>query len=225
MRWSHVFTAYDYLLRQRGRFGSDINLNIDKELLLVEEIGVYSSLMDTLFDFDHITYSHSMQVMLLSMYFGKALGLLSQDVATIGVNGLVHDLGKLNIPQEIICSAGRLLPEEDALIKLHPLFISEFKLPAQYTVMALYHHERVTGLGYPHGVSDIPFIGKLGAIVDVYDALSAHRTYRASLTNAEIAKIMFDYEADGFDSGMLDVFKRALILPATGSGSTVIKLG
>ncbi|MBP2002583.1 putative nucleotidyltransferase with HDIG domain [Paenibacillus shirakamiensis] len=133
---------------------------------------------------DNYTYNHSMQVGMLSYYIALWLGYSQPNAYKAGKAGFLHDIGKSKIPDEILNKPGKLTPEEYEIIKLHTLHGYEIirnsvqdELTAQ---VALQHHEREDGTGYPNGLRDeqIHPFAKITAIADVYSAMTSNRVYQ-----------------------------------------------
>lgn len=136
---------------------------------------------------DDTIYAHSLNVGLLARVLGKWLKFSNQDIDTLTLAGLLHDIGKLRIPDAIMNKPGRLTPEEFAIIKMHPRIgydtISTSSLDLRIKQSILMHHERCDGSGYPFGFmqQDISKFAMIISIVDVYDAMTAARSYRGPL--------------------------------------------
>lgn len=151
--------------------------------------------------YDDFTYMHCINVSLLSNILGRWLGLNDNDIEILTVGGLLHDLGKLSIPGDIIRKPGKLSPTEYNIIKTHT--VQGYKIlqtqPVDDNVkdIALMHHERCDGSGYPLGITadKISPYAKITAIADVYDAMTAARIYRGPLCPFKVIGI---FEAEGY---------------------------
>ncbi len=134
---------------------------------------------------DEYTYMHSVAVCALMMVLAKELGLAETETRQAGLAGLLHDIGKAGIPVEILNKPGALTDEEFTLVKLHPERGHELLLQAGITDevvldVCLHHHERIDGAGYPKklSVDEISLFAKMGAVCDVYDAITSNRPYK-----------------------------------------------
>ena len=134
---------------------------------------------------DDYTFAHSVNVCVLALMTGITLGYSSQQLAILGVGALLHDLGKVKIPDEILNKPGRLTREEYSLIKMHTVYGSELisaskNLNHLHALMAYQHHESCDGTGYPEGIKAEEFhdFSQIISIVDKFDALTADRVYR-----------------------------------------------
>lgn len=137
---------------------------------------------------DDSIYAHSLNVALISYTLGKWLKMSKEDLDVLLLAGLLHDVGKTKIPSEILDKPGKYTDEEFSLVKQHPIFGFELldatpQLDPRIKNAALMHHERCDGSGYPHGLSgsDIDDFAQIIAIADVYDAMTAARSYRSPL--------------------------------------------
>ena len=150
--------------------------------------------------YDDITYVHSMNVSLICNVFGKWLGMSKEDIDILTLGGLLHDIGKLKIPDNIIRKPEKLSPAEYNIIKTHSLqgynILKDKNIDENIKQIALMHHERCDGSGYPLGLSDdkINMYAKIVAIADVYDAMTAARVYRGPLCPFKVISI---FESEG----------------------------
>jgi putative nucleotidyltransferase with HDIG domain len=136
-------------------------------------------------EFDEYTTTHSLNVSVLTMALAEAVGLAQQDVRTFGVAGLLHDLGKVNVPEEILNKPGKLTEEERTIMQQHPvdgakLIIESGRRLDLAAAVAHEHHIMINGHGYPacHYRRDCHKASKLVHVCDVYDALRTRRPYR-----------------------------------------------
>lgn len=134
---------------------------------------------------DEYTYMHSVAVCALMVALAKELDLTQAEIKQAGLAGLLHDLGKAAIPSEVLNKPGALTEEEFTLVKLHPERGYELLLKANITDevtldVCLHHHEKVNGTGYPKKLKaeEISIFAKMGAVCDVYDAITSNRPYK-----------------------------------------------
>ena len=168
-------------------------------------------------DYDDSTFNHSMNVALICNVFADWMHMSAMEKEIATVAGLLHDIGKLRIPEQIVKKAARLTDEEYDVIKTHPmegyniLFESRFISSVQNA--ALMHHERYDGTGYPLGLkgNQIDKYAKMVAIADVYDAMTAARVYRGALCPFKVIE-MFEQEGlSMFDPEYLLVFLENIV--------------
>lgn len=136
---------------------------------------------------DDVTYGHSINVSLLCNLFGQWLGMNDEELRLLTAAGMLHDIGKTLIPPEIITKAGKLTDAEFTVIKQHPelgcKLLKERGVAVEIQYAALMHHERVNGNGYPYGLAGdkIHKMASIVSICDIYDAMTADRSYRNKL--------------------------------------------
>lgn len=177
---------------------------------------------------DNYTYLHSVAVSGLMIALGKQLGLEGGSLKSAGVAGLMHDVGKAFIPNEVLNKPGKLTDEEFAVIKEHPtkgwgaLSIAEGANEIALDV-CLHHHERVDGHGYPEGVSGdkLTLFARMGAVCDVYDALTSNRCYKNGWEPAEALRKMAEWREGHFDEKVFHAFVRTIGIYPVG---TLVKL-
>ena len=174
-------------------------------------------ILHNLRDYDDSTFNHCMNVALICNVFADWMHMSSMEKEIATVSGLLHDIGKLRIPEQIVKKAARLTDEEYDLIKTHPmegyniLFESRFISSVQNA--ALMHHERSDGSGYPLGLkgNQIDKFAKMVAIADVYDAMTAARVYRGALCPFKVIE-MFEQEGlSMFDAEYILVFMENIV--------------
>lgn len=156
------------------------------ELVLQEEAylgGDVRALMERLAEKDAYTEGHTRRVALLAVQLGEALGLPPIRLRDLATGGLLHDVGKLSIPDEILRKPGPLDEDEFEAIQRHPergeRLLRDLGFPSRVRSLVLDHHERLDGSGYPRGIgASLPFEARILAVCDVYDALISPRVYR-----------------------------------------------
>jgi HD-GYP domain-containing protein (c-di-GMP phosphodiesterase class II) len=141
---------------------------------------------------DRYTRGHSERVAYMATRLGDAIGLDAESAQRLHIAGLVHDVGKIGVPEAVLGKPGRLTDDEFALIKLHPeighRILKDIPQFSDILPGVLYHHERWDGRGYPHGIKgdEIPMFARLIAIADSFDAMSSTRTYRSALPREKV---------------------------------------
>jgi putative nucleotidyltransferase with HDIG domain len=190
---------------------SEHNTPIDTHSLLDNVAQLFRSrstiveLFDMIYNMRSISdsaYAHSLNVSLISRMIGRWLKFDKQDLDTLTTAGLLHDIGKVRIPDEILNKTGALTDEEFAMIKEHPklgydILKNQPNLDPRITKAALMHHERCDGSGYPSRLTEdaIDDYAMIVAIADVYDAMTAARAYRAPLCPFQVIS---NFEKDGY---------------------------
>jgi putative nucleotidyltransferase with HDIG domain len=168
-------------------------------------------------NYDDMTYVHSLNVSLICNVFGGWLKLSAVDIRMLTLAGLLHDIGKMLIPREIIAKPGKLSEEEFKIIKTHSAkgyqVLKDQSIDIRVKYSALMHHERCDGSGYPNGfVSEqIDDFAKIIAIADVYDAMTSNRRYRNAICPFDVVE---EFEKDGFlryDPGFLMTFLERIV--------------
>jgi HD-GYP domain-containing protein (c-di-GMP phosphodiesterase class II) len=190
---------------------------------------------------DEYTYAHCVNVSILSVAIGQTLGLARHVLANLGVAGLLHDVGKLSIPVEVLGKPAQLSAEEWALMRRHPLEGAKLvmRMPGLSDLtrdalnVCLYHHVRFGGGGYPTlaRVAPPPTLARIVAAADCYDAMSAHRSYRSRpFTGREVLSILLGQDRAAFDPAVLWALVQTVgLYPAgtlmqTESGHVVLSL-
>ncbi len=159
---------------------------------------------------DYATFTHSANVAFYAGMLASELGLSKHEVELITTGGLLHDLGKLDIDDKILCKPGRLTEEEFRVIKMHPTrgfdqLSQRTDLNAGQLMMVYQHHERLDGKGYPVGVVDdeIHLWAKICAVVDVFEALTSFRPYRSPMPKLRVLDILQEDSGVAFDPEVL----------------------
>lgn len=172
---------------------------------------------------DSFTYLHSLAVCALMVNFARHAGFAKADVHELGMAGLLHDVGKTAVGSAILVKPGRLTPEEMEIMRTHAMAGHEIlsrggHFPATVLDVALHHHEKIDGTGYPHKlVGDaISVPAKMAAIADVYDAVTSNRPYKEASLPSESLADMFTWKGH-FDPGLLQTFIRSVGIYPVGS--------
>jgi len=159
-------------------------------------MGILFALAKALEARDDDTASHSLNVTKYSMLLGQQLGLDEEEMRILGQGAMLHDLGKIGIPDEILKKPGNLDEFEFERIKEHPRLTSEILAPLEtsncYSSIARSHHERWDGNGYPDGLNgeNIPLLARIVAVADAWDAMTTNRVYRLGMSEKMALKIL-----------------------------------
>ena len=165
---------------------------------------------------DHYTCGHSERVGYLSRLVGEGMGLPSNELKILEMSGLLHDVGKIGIPEGILCKPGKLTDDEYETIKSHPRMGYEILKPiASFEEVlngVLYHHENPDGTGYPEGLSgdQIALFARIIHVVDVFDALTSTRSYRVAFSVEQACEILRKESGTKLDGEVTEIFLRLL---------------
>lgn len=194
---------------QTGVALQSVRLFEDRERLFM---GILTALSRSIDAKSRWTAGHSERVAEYAERIGRALSLSVGDMRTLSISSLLHDIGKIGVPEHILDKPGRLSDEEFAAIKTHPAKGAEIigDIPFYDIIKSgiLYHHERWDGSGYPFGLSGeaIPLHARIIAVADVYDAITDDRPYRKGLNRSEAAEFFKKNRTTMFDAMLVDVF-------------------
>jgi putative nucleotidyltransferase with HDIG domain len=168
-------------------------------------------------EFDQYTTTHSMNVAVLTMALAEALGLAARDVRGFGIAGLLHDIGKVKIPLEVLTKAGRFTEQERLVMNQHPVDGARIILRSEEdmdvaAVVAYEHHIMLNGDGYPRFRfrRDCHYASKLVHVCDVYDALRTNRPYREAWPHDRTLAYLTDRAGIEFDPELVDAFVRMM---------------
>ncbi len=212
-----VKRVYDVFQQVRSRGTFDINPMAKASASIVNDIMERRNNLVQLTDIrshDMYTFAHCVNVAMLSTIMGVLCGFENDKLSELTLSALLHDLGKISIPLEVLNKQGRLTDEEFAVIKNHPVagyeHIQRMNLPngELLSVVARQHHEKMDGTGYPDhrkGPS-IHIYGRIGAIADVYDALTSTRPYKKAYSPSVAYNIMARCSPGHFDEELLKIF-------------------
>jgi putative two-component system response regulator len=161
---------------------------------------------------DHETHGHSQRVTDMTLRLAQAVGVPEDRLLHIRRGALLHDVGKIGIPDSILNKPGPLSEEEWGIMRKHPVYAYELLYPIVYLRPALeipyYHHEHWDGSGYPLGLKGeaIPQAARIFAVIDVWDALGSNRPYRAPWPEEKISAHLCEKRTILFDPQIIDVF-------------------
>jgi HD-GYP domain-containing protein (c-di-GMP phosphodiesterase class II) len=172
---------------------------------------------------DDYSFMHSVAVCALMVALARQLGHDEQACREAGLAGLLHDVGKALMPPDVLAKPGRLSDDEWATMRTHPerghaLLEAGGSVTESALDVVLHHHERIDGRGYPHGVAGdaITLLARMGAVCDVYDAITSNRPYKAGWDPAESIARMVSWQGH-FDAAVLGAFVHSLGIYPTGS--------
>ncbi len=194
--------SFEDIVTRKSAVDTDILLADARKILSQSSSGMeIINMLQCIRNYDDATFVHSLNVALICNIIGKWLHFTPEDLDTITLCGLLHDIGKLLIPSEIILKPAKLTKEEYTKIKTHSYLgfelLKNTMLDSRVKKAALLHHERCDGSGYPFAYQSdrIDSFSKLVAIADVYDAMASPRVYRGPLSPFEVMSII---ESEGY---------------------------
>ncbi|MDR0549616.1 MAG: HD-GYP domain-containing protein [Deltaproteobacteria bacterium] len=204
---------------------NEVQENVDE---LVESVSRNQDALTALIKlrrFDDYTYTHSLNVSVLSIASGKTLGLSDKELKILGLGTMFHDLGKCRIPAFILNKPSKLTDEEFVIMRNHAALSAEIlieqKLPVDDLVIkvARHHHERMDGSGYPDNLkgADIPHLATICGLSDVYDALTSDRVYHKGMLPHEALKFIYGLRGTHFQPEWVDRFVQSVGIYPPGS--------
>lgn len=174
-----------------------------------------SSLLEMLRIKDTATLDHSTRVANYAKLIGPALNLSIFDQNMLYIGALLHDIGKVTIPETILKKSSKLTTSEYEIIKTHPqagieVLESVFpETPLEIKDMILHHHERIDGEGYPSNLkgNEIPYLARILSVIDSYDAMTSNRCYQKRLTLGHTMNELIKGKNTQFDAEIVEIFK------------------
>jgi putative nucleotidyltransferase with HDIG domain len=166
---------------------------------------------------DKETEGHTQRVTDITLALAEQMGLAEEDCKYIRWGALLHDIGKMGIPDSILLKPGPLTDDEWKIMRRHPQYAYDLLKPISYleksVEIPLYHHEKWDGTGYPHGEKgkQIPLGARIFSVVDVWDALTSHRPYRPAWTQEQAREYILEQSGKHFDPEIVDVFMTFLV--------------
>ncbi|WP_026688462.1 HD-GYP domain-containing protein [Alteribacter aurantiacus] len=181
------------------------------------------SLLSSAYCYDSYIFHHSLNVTVYALALGERMGLRDSQLKDLGLGALLHDIGKMAVPTEVLHKQQALTDEEFALIKEHTtagyeLLRKAHTIPLLSAHCAYQHHERLNGSGYPRGISgnEIHLYGKIIGIADVFDAVTSNRVYRKAKLPHEGLELLYSGVGSLFDKAMVEVFAKTIAIYPVG---------
>ncbi|MBM5574815.1 HD-GYP domain-containing protein [Deefgea sp. CFH1-16] len=173
---------------------------------------------------DEYTFLHSVSVCTLMVTFAQSLGMDRNLIRLAGIGGLLHDTGKMKVPNEILNKPGRLTEAEFAIMRSHPeegwsILRQIDGMEAIPLEITLHHHERMDGTGYPHKLpgNEISQMAQMAAVVDVYDAITSDRCYHVGMPATEGLRKLWEWSKFHFNPELVQAFMRTVGIYPVGS--------
>lgn len=208
---------------QSASTGQKLPVDYVQERILPKVLGIaarHARLIDLLHllqDTDGYTYKHTFAVGVISSIIGRWLGVRGQELMRLAMAASVHDIGKSGIPSELLLKPGRLSEAEFDLMKRHTRQGYELLLGSgldeRTALVALQHHEREDGTGYPNGLhgGQIHFFSKIVAVADVFHAMTSNRVYKAAMPFYDVLSLMWGGKLGAFHAHILHVFIKQIM--------------
>ncbi|MBL8764521.1 MAG: HD domain-containing protein [Phycisphaerae bacterium] len=192
-----------------GIFLENASLYADQRSLFLGTLGALTASIDAK---DRYTCGHSERVAHLAKRLALTTGMDEGQAERIRISGIVHDVGKIGVPEAVLCKQGRLTDDEFAAIKLHPSIgyriLKDIPQMSDIVPGVLYHHERWDGRGYPEGLQGqrIPLVARILALADSFDAMSSNRSYRAAMPRERVLAEIRRCAGTQFDPDLTPAF-------------------
>ncbi len=181
----------------------------------------FKAILSGVSEHDNYTYVHSLRVATFLSLFGNVLGIKGDDLMTLSTGGLLHDVGKMHIPHEVLNKPGKLTEDEFVIMKSHVNCTVDFleetsDLPKGVLIVAGQHHEKLDGTGYPYGLAGgkLNELARMASIIDIFSAITDRRVYKEPVPPEQALKIMINMKGQ-LDQQFLAVFREMLLDAAT----------
>lgn len=197
-----------------------VNAVVNNAIQMLEDKQADSNVFDMLHnmrEYDDMTYAHSLNVALICNVLAKWLGMTEKEQKLAFTCGILHDIGKLMIPEEVIHKQGKLTKDEYDQVKMHPIegynYIRNLDIDEHIKKTILMHHERYDGTGYPLGTKgdDIDKFARICAIADVYEATTSARKYRGAASPFHVVEIFEKEGLQKYDTHMIMTFLEKIV--------------
>lgn len=197
---------------------------IDDLMNYIFESNEIVTVLSDAFIYDEYIYQHSLQVTIYSISIARQLGYNSDEIRQIGVGAMLHDVGKMLVPFDILNKPGRLTSEEFDKMKMHARYGFDL-LRSLHTISllsahcAFQHHERLDGSGYPRGLIDFEIhpYAKIIAVADVFDAVTSNRVYRNKMLPSQGIEIIREGSGTLYDERIVNAFQKTITIYTNGT--------
>lgn len=207
-----------FITKENDDINTNVLLNQTKDTIAASRNPLHTfHMLQSMRNYDDATFIHSLNVSIICNAFGTWLELSQEDKDILTLAGLLHDVGKLKIPDTIIKKPGSLTEAEFAMVKLHPrrgyAILKNLPVDPRIRNAALMHHERCDGSGYPSGLKadQIDDMAKIIAIADIYDAMTSARVYRGPLCPFDVITVFENEGYQRFDPHYQMVFLNNIV--------------
>lgn len=220
---SYIATRlYDGITKQNEQYVHMLNnkndlLNEKNEQIQKMNMQTITLVVNALDAKDSYSEGHSRRVAAYSTMIAERLGLSAEEIENIHIVALLHDIGKIGVPDSVLKKPGKLTDEEFSLMKQHTIFgsdmIKDIDMIPGIEIGTKYHHERYDGRGYPEGLKcdEIPYIARIIAVADAFDAMTSNRVYRKHLTYDQVLSELKKGEGTQFDPEIAKVMEQLIL--------------
>lgn len=214
------FVKRSLIIERTGKEMMNVVRNIIEELKGNKEV---ISLLSDVFTYDDYIFTHSLNVTIYSIALATELKLKPKQIEQIGLGAMLHDVGKIFVPREVLLKPGKLTNEEYDAIKKHTedgfnMLRSTSTIPLVAAHCAYQHHERLDGSGYPRGIkeAEIHLFAKIIGVADVFDAVTSNRVYRSAMLPHEGLEILYSGVGKLFDKELVEAFRKSVAVYPNG---------
>jgi len=175
-------------------------------------MGTLKALTNAIDAKDSYTHGHTERVAMLARQLAEAMNMDGPTAERVYLSGLLHDVGKIGVPEAVLTKPGALTDDEFELIKMHPeigaRILRDIRPMQDLIPGVLYHHERWDGRGYPHQLAgeEIPLFGRILCLADSFDAMSSNRTYRNAMPHDQVLAQIRQHRGSQFDPALSEIF-------------------
>ncbi|TAN71935.1 MAG: HD domain-containing protein [Magnetospirillum sp.] len=216
-RTAKVFTAISDLMADGLPMPYETLRHACAPLVEAVSAGRYREVLNGVREHHNYSYVHSLRVAMFLTVFGHAIGVRDDDLTTLATGGLVHDVGKMAVPQEVLNKPDRLTDDEMAIMRSHVVSTGSFLrnspgMPRGALMIAEQHHEKLDGSGYPFGLKGkgVNELARMATIIDIFGALTDRRAYKAPMEPEQALHVMTQLGRQ-IDQHLLSMFRAVLL--------------